>query len=88
MNKENLIKLATECGFTIGPTSAGQSRLHCWPIALEKFANVIAQNEREECAKICDDQHDDQPSLTQFMSGQYVMAEYLAERIRARTNNV
>jgi hypothetical protein len=52
-----------------------------------RVAQLVAAHEREECAKLCDAQQDDMPDgtpVTQFMSGQYVMAEYLSERIRAR----
>jgi|APGre2960657404_1045060.scaffolds.fasta_scaffold70928_2 hypothetical protein len=58
---------------------------------LERFANLVAAMEREACAKVCDEDKNKLGNgdeyLSQFESGCYVTAEFLADAIRARGNN-
>lgn len=53
---------------------------------LQKFAELVAAAERDAIYQIaaenCND--DEHAPVTQYMSGQYAMAEYLCERINAR----
>ena len=58
MNRENIIKLAKEAGFYIkdneiySMSNQSDHELTEW---IERFASLVAQHEREECAKLCDD---------------------------------
>jgi hypothetical protein len=58
---------------------------------LERFANLVAAAEREACAKVCDEDKNKLGNgnvyLSQFESGCYVTAEFLADAIRARSND-
>ena len=50
MTKEEIIEMAQRCGlFGIRPYPDGT-----YSEALEDFAKLIAEKEREECAKMCD----------------------------------
>jgi len=49
MTKDDIISMAREAGFYV------DGHFHMtFGIAVEHFANLVAQAEREECAKICD----------------------------------
>jgi hypothetical protein len=55
MNKEDIIRMAQEAGWSVRggfvmPTHAGHITHE-----LERFAALVASNEREACAKICDE---------------------------------
>tara|TARA_R110000822_G_scaffold92618_7_gene213567 strand:- start:774 stop:1028 length:255 start_codon:yes stop_codon:yes gene_type:complete len=56
--------------------------------AVEKFAKLVAAAEREACAKLCDENTnpnaDKYEPVSQYQSGCYITAEYLATTIRAR----
>jgi hypothetical protein len=55
--------------------------------AVEKFAKLVAAEEREACAKVCDAECNPTPNegnITTYQSGGYITAEYLAAAIRAR----
>lgn len=48
------------------------------------------QEEREACAKLCDEECNPTPNegnITTYQSGGYITAEYLASAIRSRGNN-
>ena len=47
MNREDIIKLAREAGFTEGDISL-------FPDLIAHFAALVAAAEREACAKVCD----------------------------------
>lgn len=71
MNRELIIKMARE---------AGGSRVFAAMVFdrdeyLERFANLVAQAEREECAKVCEDG---------INSEQYPILTEIAAAIRAR----
>jgi len=63
MTKEDIIKLAREAD--LQPYYDSQA------IAIERFANLITEREREECAKVCEE---------------YTHGQWLADAIRARGN--
>jgi len=46
MNREDIIRMAREAGFP-------EAILELSPIALERFAALVASAEREECKKLC-----------------------------------
>jgi hypothetical protein len=64
--------------------------IHWWgkEDAIVKFANLVAAAEREACAKLCDENTnpnaDKYEPVSQYQSGCYITAEYLAEAIRGR----
>jgi hypothetical protein len=49
MTREDIIKLAKECGNWSGQT------VEMNDVGLERFAALVAAAEREACAKLCDD---------------------------------
>jgi hypothetical protein len=55
---------------------------------LVKGAMQLIEAEREACAKVCDENTnpntDKYEAVSQYQSGCYITAEYLAEAIRAR----
>ena len=54
---------------------------------IECFAALVAEAEREACAKLCDAECNPTPNeghITTYQSGGYIIAEYLAAAIRAR----
>jgi hypothetical protein len=75
------------------------SESYCWHInlssdrtaslaRLQRFAELVAAAEREACAKLCDENTnpnaDKYEPVSQYQSGCYITAEYLAAAIRAR----
>ena len=59
-----------------------------WDGQLERFAELVAAAEREECAQLCEAEKPTYQwaQCSQYQAGQYEMAEYLVEAIRARVN--
>lgn len=51
MTREDIIRMAKEAGFI---TLSINEEL--WVPYLERFVNLVAAHEREECAKLCDAQ--------------------------------
>ena len=45
MTQDEIIEMAEQAGFEI---------LYGWPDSFYKFAKLVAQHEREVCAKLCD----------------------------------
>ncbi len=70
MTQNDIIKLAREAGFN-------WPEIHTTTIEerLERFANLVANHEREECAKVCDNETEDVPLTV------------MADAIRARKNH-
>jgi hypothetical protein len=48
MNREDIIRMAREAGFTEGDISL-------FPDLIAHFATIIAAHEREACAKVCEE---------------------------------
>jgi hypothetical protein len=71
-NQMTLIEMAKEAGFTEG-------ELAWHDHILERFAALVAEKEREECAKVCDEIHAEYEAKDSFPS--------YAEAIRARAEN-
>jgi hypothetical protein len=91
MNKDDIIRMAEQ---------AGMERCKCDPRchlhtggmgSLTYFANLVAAAEREACAKVCDKEinpnADKHEPVSQYQSGCYITAEFLAATIRARKVN-
>ena len=73
IDRDNIIRMALETGMMV-PTSRDHTE------RLERFAALVAEREREACAKMCEDAMED------FWGGddQWNAARYCAEKIRAR----
>lgn len=71
--------LATTLGAQFFPYQGDNGTFDFTPDALERFASVIASQEREECAKVCDAQASE-PECPE-------RAQYCAAAIRARSKN-
>ena len=93
MNKEEIIRLAREAGLEIlsldGEDEVGCGNgYHIQTDLIERFAALVAAQEREECAKILDGAPRLVPSL-QFPGGHCFVcglnSEKIAEAIRSRT---
>ena len=70
MNREDIIRMAEECGIPEFENNESQAE------NIMRFAALVASAEREACAKLCDDLDDD---IVDGLAGwQY------AEAIRAR----
>ena len=52
MTREDIIRIALEVGFYDGEVDKCQ-------LMLERFAYLVAQQEREACAKVCEEYADD-----------------------------
>jgi len=70
MTQDEIIEMARQCGFErLGHDDCD---LVCYPEEVEAFAKLVAQHEREACAKLC------------FSQRKYWDAEACADAIRAR----
>ena len=82
MNKDDITRMAKEAGFC-GFDGANK--------CLREFAALVAAAEREACAKVCDKEinpnADKHEPVSQYQSGCYITAEFLAATIRARKVN-
>jgi hypothetical protein len=67
MTQDEIIEMAKQAGVIQGFNSVHPS--------IERFAKLVAQHEREACAKLCEQTNDGTP---------YNLAEACAEAIRAR----
>jgi len=53
MTKEEIIKMAKQAGFErLGHDDCDYV---CYPDEIEAFAKLVAEHEREACAKVCDE---------------------------------
>lgn len=59
MNRETIIQMAREAGAGAAVTMSGIAAAEFRGGALERFAALVAAKEREECAKVCEDMHDE-----------------------------
>jgi hypothetical protein len=53
MTQEEIIEMARQASFT--ENSGFKGCFVCNPLSLEYFAKLVAEKEREACAKVCDD---------------------------------
>ena len=93
LSKDDVLRMAREAGLPVSDKFDGIGYVWCsdeYPIdeQLERFAALVAAAEREACAKVCDEHKNpiDDPTapVGQYESGGYIMAEFLADAIRAR----
>jgi len=59
MTQDEIIEMARQAGFLYGTMGPSNTRFvtaigHTFTVELEAFAKLIAEKEREACAKICD----------------------------------
>jgi hypothetical protein len=82
MTRDNIIRMAREAGFErLGTYASFGEDWVAFTESLEAFAHLVAEHEREECAKLCDDKAKE----TIIYHGQ-VWCDYFARAIRARGN--
>ena len=83
MTDEDIIRMAQEAGMDYLKHISEESMEQ-----VKKFAELVAAAEREACAKLCDENTnpnaDKYEPVSQYQSGCYITAEYLATAIRAR----
>ena len=72
MTQDEIIELARQASFT--ENSGFKGCFVCNPLSLEYFAKLVAEKEREACAKIADE----------WAVGWPHPSQVIAERIRAR----
>ena len=73
MNKEEIIKMTKQAGFE--RLGHDEHDYVCYPDDIVAFARLVAEHEREKCAKVCDG----------YSDGRHAnMADLCAEAIRAR----
>jgi len=79
MTKDQIMRMARKAGMPDPMVFIG---------AYERFAASVAADEREACAKLCDNEKPVNPwkPVSSHLEGQFEMAGHLAERIRARGN--
>ena len=79
MTQDEIIRMAQTCGFS-------REDHHAIYGMLARFAELVAAAEREECAQLCEAKKPKYrwAQCSQYQAGQYEMAEYLVEAIRAR----
>jgi hypothetical protein len=78
MTNEDIIRMAREAGFEFN--SLGATYTSGWlPDLLARFANLVAKAEREECARIADNNAECEP----YGHGKF-LAGGIADEIRAR----
>jgi len=73
MNREQIMRMAQEAGF-----SAKQSEIY-FDRMLQRFAVLVAAQEREACAKVCENIGDYDENVDEYYSDIY------ADAIRARS---
>lgn len=74
MARDDVIRMAREAGF--GPASAWDE---CYQL-FERFASLVAQQEREACAKVCESTYTNGDGAEGWL-------EIVAGKIRTRTNS-
>jgi hypothetical protein len=71
MTKDEIIEMAESCGWDKGNT--WDDCMRCSPFNIEDFVKLVAQHEREACAKMCESHWEKQGA-----------ANWCAKAIRAR----
>jgi len=58
MTQDEMIELARQAGLLVIGTSNGGDAVYTWPAGItdeiEAFAKLVAEREREACAKVCE----------------------------------
>ncbi len=85
MTKDDIIRMAREAGFSVGPSRDGPDDVWGVGANLERFFHMAQAAEREACAKVCDDQGQGRFALEHYAALTYAGATHdCANRIRAR----
>jgi len=91
MNRDEIIRMAREAGFCDAKQMELNIEWTCVLPELQHFAKLAEAAEREACAKLCDENTnpntDKHEPVSQYQSGCYITAEYLAAAIRARSSH-
>ena len=83
MKQDEIIEMAEGCGWNKG--NAWDDCICCSPFNIEAFAKLVAQHEREACAKACDDRVIAYKYATDVWAQEHIdEARHLAKAIRAR----
>jgi len=69
MTQDEIIEMARQAGLP-------EAIIEMTPIAFERFAKLVAEREREACAKVCEAQEDN--------GGEWDIQQQCANAIRAR----
>jgi hypothetical protein len=77
MNREDIIRMATEVGFSEGEIDTCQ-------LMLERFAALVASAEREACAKVCEERIGGAVQTNDWWFGFRSAMKQCATAIRAR----
>ena len=56
MTQDEIIEMAKQASFT--ENSGFKGCFVCNPLSLEAFAKLVAEKEREACAKVCEEQYE------------------------------
>ena len=54
IDKEDIIRMAREAGIRLASQSDTVDPRNVYSHEIERFANLVAAHEREECAKVCE----------------------------------
>jgi hypothetical protein len=81
MTQDETIELARKAGFRVGPSRDGPDDVWGVGANLKRLAELIAEKEREECAKIIDDSYET-TTPSQGIPEDWLLT--LSEAIRAR----
>jgi hypothetical protein len=73
MTKDEIIEMAKKAGIPTGSRFVGGEVVECLTLEVQAFAKLVAEREREECAKECDN--------SDYLG---IAAKHCAEAIRAR----
>ena len=77
MTQDEIIEMARQVGLLVIGASNGGEAVYTWPAGIteeiEAFAKLVAEKEREACARVCDDWESDEAFVVN-----------IADAIRAR----
>jgi hypothetical protein len=82
MKQDEIIEMARQAGFRVGPSRDGPDTVRGVSLNLEWFAKLVAAKEREACAKVAD-QISDKYGWG-YYGNEVDTADEIADAIRAR----
>ena len=90
MTDEQIIELARQAGFINFDMFSDQysEETQMWHQRMKAFAKLVAQHEREACARVCEELRDDWLNGLGRYEFMGEGADYCADAIRARGENV
>ena len=87
MTKEQIAKLAKQSGFTDADENSVWITDGFWTLELQRFAALVRADEREQCAKVCEEngkEPDDHKAHEGYEEGYQDGSNNCAAAIRAR----